>query len=52
MLWFVSKIDECSMVGHNRNKYHGVEICYIVMYYGILRNISILSWNMIYVRLQ
>ena len=40
------------MVGQNRNKYSGDEKCYIVIYYGVLRNISILYWNMICVRLQ
>ena len=29
----------------NHNKYHGDEICYIVIYYGVLCNISILCWN-------
>ena len=39
------------MIGQNRNKYHGGEICYIVIYYGELCNIGILCWNMICVRL-
>ena len=33
--------------GSERNKYHGDEICYIVIYYGVLCNISILCWSMI-----
>ena len=35
------------MVGQNRNEYRGDETCYIVIYYGILCNISILCWNRI-----
>ena len=33
------------------NQYGG-EICYIVIYYGVLCNIGILGWNMICIRLQ
>ena len=33
-------------------EYRGHEKCYIVTYYGVLCTISILCWNMFYVRLQ
>ena len=39
---FVTIIGECNMVGQNLNKYHGDEICYIVIYSGVFGNISIL----------
>ena len=39
-------------MGQNHSKYHSEEICYIVIYYGVLCSISILCWNMVFVRLQ
>ena len=35
------------MVGQNPNKYDGGEICYSVIYYGILDNIGVLCFDVI-----
>ena len=34
-----------SMVGQKCNRYHGEEIEYILIYYGVLCNTGILKWN-------